>query len=295
MSDKVCKMGNSLIHYGKENSRIYLMKLDTKDMPHILQDLEEMAKQKGYGKIIAKVPAYLKEDFEDCSYIEEAVIPDFYNGEEAGYFMSKFMSKSRTVTPDLLHNKIIKLALKKSESTKKIPSLKGGICRIATIEDIDDMIAVYKKVFKTYPFPIYDKKYIEKTMKDNVVYFGIWIKDKLVSVASCEIYEESSNAEMTDFATLVKYRGHNFSGYLLREMEQYLRSIRIDTAYTIARAESYGMNITFAKADYDYSGTLVNNTNIAGKIESMNVWYKPLQVEDGVNDDDELYWAMECK
>ena len=50
----------------------------------------------------------------------------------------------------------------------------------------------------------------------------------------------------------------------------------IITAYTIARAISFGMNITFAKNGYKYSGTLKNNTNISGKLESMNVWYKYL-------------------
>jgi hypothetical protein len=37
------------------------------------------------------------------------------------------------------------------------------------------------------------------------------------------------------------------------------------------------MNITFAKSSYTYSGTLTHNTQISGKLESMNVWYKDLQ------------------
>ena len=36
------------------------------------------------------------------------------------------------------------------------------------------------------------------------------------------------------------------------------------------------MNITFARQDYVLAGTLVNNTNISGSLESMNVWYKSL-------------------
>jgi hypothetical protein len=36
------------------------------------------------------------------------------------------------------------------------------------------------------------------------------------------------------------------------------------------------MNITFAKLGYRYGGRLINNTNISGSIESMNVWYKSL-------------------
>jgi hypothetical protein len=36
------------------------------------------------------------------------------------------------------------------------------------------------------------------------------------------------------------------------------------------------MNITFAKQRYALAGTLINNTDISGSLESMNVWYKPL-------------------
>ncbi|PLX31824.1 MAG: putative beta-lysine N-acetyltransferase, partial [Ignavibacteria bacterium] len=31
------------------------------------------------------------------------------------------------------------------------------------------------------------------------------------------------------------------------------------------------------KAGYEYTGTLVNNTNISGQIENMNVWFKTLK------------------
>ncbi|HQA81666.1 MAG TPA: hypothetical protein PLV96_12800 [Methanoregulaceae archaeon] len=47
-------------------------------------------------------------------------------------------------------------------------------------------------------------------------------------------------------------------------------------AYTIARAKSYSINITFARGGYEYGGLLPNNTNISGTIEDMNVWYKRL-------------------
>lgn len=48
------------------------------------------------------------------------------------------------------------------------------------------------------------------------------------------------------------------------------------TAFTIARALSYPINATFARAGYAWAGTLVNNTNICGGFESMNVWYRAL-------------------
>ena len=81
---------------------------------------------------------------------------------------------------------------------------------------------------------------------------------------------------MTDFATLSECRGNSLGTHLLEHMEQAVKTKSIKTAYTIARAASPGMNITFAKCDYEYGGRLINNTNISGQIESMNIWYKPL-------------------
>jgi len=62
----------------------------------------------------------------------------------------------------------------------------------------------------------------------------------------------------------------------LRFLELQAKERGIQTAFTIARAISEGMNITFSKAGYTYGGRLKNNTDISGTIESMNVWYKAL-------------------
>jgi beta-lysine N6-acetyltransferase len=48
------------------------------------------------------------------------------------------------------------------------------------------------------------------------------------------------------------------------------------TSFTIARGLSYGMNIALAKKGYEFYGTLVHNTNFSGRIESMNVWSRPV-------------------
>ena len=81
---------------------------------------------------------------------------------------------------------------------------------------------------------------------------------------------------MTDFAVLPKYRGHQLALHLLHEMEIHMIDAGYRLLYTIARAASYGMNTTFARAHYHYGGTLINNTQISGSIESMNIWYKEL-------------------
>jgi putative beta-lysine N-acetyltransferase len=113
-------------------------------------------------------------------------------------------------------------------------------------------------------------------MEDNVVYFGVFRNGKAVALSSAEIDFEHSAVEMTDFATLPEFRGKGLSSHLLMRMAEEMKAMGIRTAFTIARAGSYGMNIVFAKCGYEYCGRLVNNTNISGNIESMNIWYLDL-------------------
>jgi putative beta-lysine N-acetyltransferase len=86
----------------------------------------------------------------------------------------------------------------------------------------------------------------------------------------------AKTAEMTVFATSPVCRGRGLATYLLAHAEAAAEKVGVKTAYTIARAYSAGMNITFARNGYTFSGTLTHNTQISGKLESMNVWYKAL-------------------
>jgi putative beta-lysine N-acetyltransferase len=113
-------------------------------------------------------------------------------------------------------------------------------------------------------------------MDENIVYFCIWKGSELAAVSSCEIDMGNLNVEMTDFAVLPKYRGRGLSLFLLGQMNIHMKQNGIKTAYTIARANSFGMNSTFSKCGYSFAGRLVKNTQIGGSIEDMNVWYKQL-------------------
>lgn len=284
MSDQVTRIGDSLVQQGSYNDRIYLMKLGDKDFPEIIRTIDELALLKGYSKVFAKIPGYAAEAFSAAGYITEARIPDFYRGTEDGLFMSKFMTRERSVDPRAEDIQgVLAAALSKGASEEPSPvSLaarldKGYDCRVCSTSDAPQLAALYKKVFATYPFPIFDPDYIAYTMGHGVRYFSVWHQARPVALSSAEMDPESGNAEMTDFATLPNYRGKGFASALLAEMEGYIRSEDMPTVYTIARSLSYGMNMTFAKQGYSFAGTLVNNTNISGSLESMNVWYKKIR------------------
>jgi putative beta-lysine N-acetyltransferase len=138
------------------------------------------------------------------------------------------------------------------------------------------MAPLYGQVFATYPFPIAEPDFLAETMASHVTYFGVWSDGEPVALSSAETDRDARNVEMTDFATLPEQRGNGYARMLLARMQTTMRNEGIRTAYTIARAISPGMNITFARQGYRFGGCLVNNTNICGKIESMNIWYRPL-------------------
>ena len=276
MYDTLDTMFDATIQHGSINDRIYLMKIGNADPAELVKALDKLAAEKPYTKIFAKIPARFEAVFEENAFSVEARVPDFYNGATEAVFMAKYVDTQRGVEarPDRVRN-VLDVALGKDIVSP--PELDPRFTyHVLDEKDAEDVCEVYKVVFETYPFPIHQPDYIRKTMKENIVYFGIREKGKLIAVSSSEMDEKSSNVEMTDFATLPDYRGNGFALFLLGKMEPVMKERGIKMAYTIARAVSFGMNATFAKLGYKYGGTLIANTNICGDMESMNIWYKPL-------------------
>ena len=269
-------IGRSIIQHGPYSNRVYLMKLDKRDLPGIVGQIDELARREGYTKLFAKVPAGTAEYFITHGYRREASIPRFYQGEEDALFLGKYIdpSRARADNKEVLEE-VLSLARKKAESGQDDCMLPPGWNLLSCgPEQAEEMSRIYKVVFPSYPFPIHNPEYLRETMRSHIEYFGIAKDGKLIAISSSEMDLKGFNVEMTDFATLPEYRGQGLARCLLQKMEVVMSEREMRTAYTIARAVSPGMNITFARMGYKYSGTLVNNTQISGTIESMNIWYK---------------------
>ena len=278
MYDNIEKFQRTIIQHGPHNSRIYLMKLYEAEASDIIQAMDEMAQEKGYGKILAKVPGALNSVFEQCGYLEEAAIPGFSRGDEDIVFMGKYFSPERRLEKhqDQI-NKILAMAQNKTNGGMRNNCAEKDMIRRCAPSDAREMSSVYQQVFKTYPFPIHDPEYLIDTMGRNIHYFCVREGKAVIALASSEMDVDSLSAEMMDFATLPDWRRQGLACRLLSQMEREMKQLGMLTAYTIARALSPGMNITFSKMGYHYAGTLKNNSNISGRIESMNVWYKNLE------------------
>lgn len=279
MQHDVCEtIGRSTIQHGPSSNRIYLMKLDRRDLPDIVNNLDELAYREGYTKIFAKVPSSVAEDFIAQGYRKEAAIPRFYRGEKDVDFLGKYLEPERAHSedPDALA-KVIALAQDKAEDGQIRWPLPDGLELIPCVpEQAEEMSRIYREVFPSYPFPIHDPAYLRETMSSQIDYFAMVRDNELIALSSAEMDLAGANVEMTDFATLPAHRGQGLARCLLQEMEAAMLRRNMHTAYTIARAISPGMNITFAQMGYAFGGVLTNNTQISGAIESMNIWHKAL-------------------
>lgn len=277
MHDSLETIGRSLLHHGTFNDRAYLMKLHEEDSEEIVRRLDLLVTSRGYSKIFAKIPSWAKERFVAGGYAEEACIPGFYPGGADVCFMGKYFtdSRAREQEPQLI-NEVLHAA--RTTAVVSTPGLLPAdfAVRTASEDDGEEMAKVYREVFASYPFPIHDPAFLRAAMKEATLFFGVWQGNTIAALSSAEMDSGSASAEMTDFATLPAFRGNGFALRLLREMEEAVKGRGIRSLFTIARACSFGMNITFARNGYRYGGTLTNNTNISGRLESMNVWYKIL-------------------
>jgi putative beta-lysine N-acetyltransferase len=276
-ADNFQTIGKSFVQHGHLNNRIYVIKLSFDDIPDIIRPLDELAGKEGYTKICIKVPESAAPVFTAAGYCIEATVPFFFHGKESAAFMAKYFDPGRNqvfdtqVTADVL-SQAFGYAMKSYQ-----PVLPAGFSIVhAHTGDAKKIAALFDSLFETYPFPIYDPDFITSTMKAGILYFCIQQSKRITAVASCEINAEAQNAEMTDFATDRQFQGIGLAGCLLHAMENEVRKEGVELAYTIARATSYPINITFARAGYEYAGILPNNTNISGGMESMNVWYRKL-------------------
>ncbi len=221
------------------------------------------------------ITTYKEPAFLEAGYHREGFVTRLFNGCEDGVFLCRYPDPARMVDEraDVIADAIV-VAQSKAGTPPDTDVSPFRIAR-ASAADTAEMAVLYQTIFASYPFPIHDPAYLRETMDSHIVYFTA--RDtggRLVAASSIEMDTEACNAEMTDFAALPACRGRGIAAHLLAAMEREAPALGIHTLFTIARALSYGMNATFARLGYTFGGTLINNTQIAGRIESMNVWHK---------------------
>lgn len=251
------------------------------DEENLVDCLETIGKDEG-GHQIEKVSVYANEGdanlLEDLDLTLEGKIDGFFNGEDA-FIYSHFINPDRRVSHFREEQKqIIRMAQDKYSGIEKLELPKDFQLRNANSSDVVEMANVFTKVFKTYPTPMDEPSYIKKVMKEDTLFSLVVHGDRIVSIASADINPKYNNAEITDCATLPEYRGNGLLSYIISHLENRLEDKNVPNLFSLTRAQSVGMNHVIAKHAYEYRGTLVQNCNISGSFEDMNIWVKNLEL-----------------
>ncbi len=277
MTDKIEKLLNSTIQHGPLNDRIYLLHLDERDAPDIIPALENLAKANHYTKILTKMPVNLGSFFIQRGYIQEARIPDFFNDGQALVFLSKFMTAERfqEQNPEQIRQ-VNALAQDNLKASHAAGRNRGHDVQACTPEDAVALSRLFAQVFQTYPFPVFEPAYLIQMMAEHTLYLCIRHQGRMIAAAAAESDAHHPGVEMTDFAVLPAWRGQGCASALLAKMETAMKRRGKRVSFTIARTRSLGINRLFKGHGHRFAGVLTNNTNIAGGIESMTVWFRKL-------------------
>ncbi len=259
------------------NKRLKVVDYDATDYTAMIRRLAWLAEANDFDKIFVKAD---KEDFQKFlshGYMMEGILRYYFRGKDA-YVLSRFSSDKRVRSSDLLEEAQLIEDLIYSSEPGHIHQLDPEIEIVRANEDqIPLLAAIYRSVFETYPSPLTNPDYIKSTMDRNLIYRLAMRGDTALAAASADMDRKHLNAEMTDCATVPEAQGKGLMQHLLLHLEQDLIDEGILTAYTLARGMSVGMNRSFFKLGYEFSGRLVNNCDIFGQFEDMNIWVKRLK------------------
>ena len=203
----------------------------------------------------------------------------FFRGSDAFYFTKYYVVQRRNSHHCVEEDRILDRVrhLTKTGTNTIIP--KNYCMRKMEKTDTIALSQLYKEVFTIYPTPLHNPDYIKKTMDNGTIYYGFLYGEEIVSCASAEVNSLYYHAELTDCATLPQHRKYGLMKRILEKLEEVLRQQRIYCVYSIARAQSFGMNAVLHGLGYQYRGRLINNCYIFEKLENMNMWVKDLSKE----------------
>ncbi|WLR49683.1 putative beta-lysine N-acetyltransferase [Bacillus tianshenii] len=219
-----------------------------------------------------QVSSFIKEGFQ-----LEGRMDGFFYGKDA-FILTKYLGPSRAVSQYVQQNNdVMKVVDSDTKVIEKKAMNSAFTIHQATASDAPGLAALYKKVFKVYPTNVHDPQYLIEEMGSNYLFVVMKDGEQVISAASAFIRPEYKCAEITDCATDPDYRGQSLLPPIVIKLEELLAEKGVGMAYSLTRAQSYGMNLTVKRLGYTYQGCLVNNCIISSGFEDMNIWTKLLK------------------
>jgi putative beta-lysine N-acetyltransferase len=262
------------------SQRIKIVDYQATDIEAMILKVRFLAEANGFDKIICMARQRDWQIFLRFGYVLEAVLK-YYRGGEDAFVVSKFRSQERLTSHNLMEEILMieKVMAQRRAPHEPRPPPTGHEIRLAKRDDIPELIELYNSIFDTYPSPLIHPGYLETIFQKEAVFAVCTRAGEIVSAASAEKHPPLRAAELTDCATKTSARGLGLMSHLLALLESTIAQKGYICAYTMARSRSYGMNNVFYRLGYEFMGRLINNCDIYGDYEDMNIWVKDLRAD----------------
>ncbi|MBD1372545.1 putative beta-lysine N-acetyltransferase [Hazenella sp. IB182357] len=259
------------------NSRIKLIQYSKDSIESLVDHLEQLANDNDLSKVMIYADPEDISIFEKLGFELEGEISGFFDGDPA-CVLSRFLNNGRSIQKDeAKKDEIVEMA-ENADTLSEPPALEPGYAmRCATMDDAEALARIYDQVFKTYPTPMHDPAYVKKCMENDVYFTVVTYNGEVISTASADIFTNYNSAEITDCATLPEHRGKGLLSCIIFDLEQRMREKGVPNLFSLTRAVSTGMNMVISKLGFEYKGRLIQNSQIGGTFEDMNIWIKNIK------------------
>lgn len=272
-----CKLNNNYyttidhtkIYVNYHNKHIRIINFNTISVQN-LKKIIHFASKEYLSKVICNCDIKFFEYFVDVGFQLEGKIDSYFKGRDA-FIMSYFISINKIKHSNHENRELL---LKQNLNTKNkfvynVNNLKYFI-RDANKNDIKQMIALFSKCSSL----IYNEEYLKKTMNETVLYKVAVDNDKIICIASANMDKKNLNAEITTCITDPNYMDKGILSDIIHFLELDLKRKKFITVYSLSRAINPTINFVLNKHNYKFRGRLINNCNIYGNFEDMNIWVK---------------------
>lgn len=259
------------------SKRLKVYKLPAKNQIYpFIRSVKQLGQQHDCDKLIFYVKLVDQAIIHPYASRYEGMIKSFFNGENA-HIYAIFLDPDRNHLQlsereknvfQLIHRK------KGKGPTHRFELPSGFHMRWAKKQDAEQMSILYKTVFKSYPTPMNEPEFIKQLIDEDVYFLVVEHNNYIVSACSAELLQNFRAAELSDCATFREHRSKQLLSYQVAHLIPRLKKIGVRTLFSYSRSKSAGMNLVNAKHGFHYGGRMVQNSNISGSMENMNIWYK---------------------
>jgi len=268
------------------NQRIKIIEYSATNIENLVLKVRWIAEANNFDKIICMASRKDWQRFLPYGYVLEAVLKYYLNGEDA-FVVSKFRSQERLTSANLMDEiLLIERVMEQPRIPHEHSPPPGYDFRLARRDDIPELIALYQGIFETYPSPLIHYSYLDIVFQTETIFAVCTYEGRIVSAASAELHPHLRAAELTDCATRHEARGKGLMSHILTLLEDEISRRGYICAYTMARSRSYGMNNVFHRLGYEFLGRLINNCDIYGAYEDMNIWVRELRARRAAQGND---------